>query len=39
MAVCLGDIIKSVLRGGDRIVTIIIPGQVTSPGGSVSPPL
>ena len=31
MAVCLADIIKS--DGGDRIVSIIIPGQVTSPGG------
>lgn len=31
MAVCLADIIKS--DGGDRIVAIIIPGQVTSPGG------
>lgn len=30
MAVCLADIIKS--DGGDRIVSIIIPGQVTSPG-------
>ena len=31
MAVCLGAIIKS--DGGDRIEAIIIPDQVTSPGG------